>query len=74
MIEFTDNGEGIHSDKIEQIFDPFFTTKQNGTGLGMSISYGIIQNHGGDIEIESSAKEVNPADHGTVVRIWLPVM
>ncbi|USN46660.1 MAG: two-component sensor histidine kinase [Pseudobdellovibrionaceae bacterium] len=54
-IRIKDTGKGMPKDVAEKIFDPFFTTKANGkgTGLGMSISYGIIQKHGGDIQVHS---------------------
>ena len=67
LVEVADNGSGIAPENIERIFDPFFTTKNEGTGLGLSITYGIIQRHGGEIEISS---EVNK---GTRVKIKLPV-
>jgi signal transduction histidine kinase len=52
---FKDNGSGIESQYLQKIFDPFFTTREEGkgVGLGLSISYGIIKNHGGDITVES---------------------
>lgn len=54
-IRFKDNGCGIGDDHIGKIFDPFFTTKDVGKGMGMglSITYGIIKEHGGDIRVES---------------------
>ncbi len=54
-IEFYDNGIGIKQENIEKVFDPFFTTRRDsgGTGLGLSLSFGIIQNYGGTIKVES---------------------
>ncbi|NRB39072.1 MAG: GHKL domain-containing protein [Pseudomonadales bacterium] len=54
-IEIRDNGHGIPSDKIDCIFDPFFTTKPvgEGTGLGLFVSHGIVQKHGGELSVKS---------------------
>jgi len=54
-IKIADTGYGIEKKNISRIFDPFFTTKPTGegTGLGLSVSYGIIKNHGGNISVES---------------------
>ena len=67
-IQFRDTGHGIPEAEIDRIFDPFFTTKasKNGTGLGLSLSYGIIQNHGGTIRVESQVNK------GTIFTIRLP--
>lgn len=68
IIEIEDSGCGMAQENVEKIFDPFYTTKPvgEGTGLGMSISYKVVQNHGGKIFVES--KEGN----GTKFIISLP--
>jgi signal transduction histidine kinase len=53
QVEFTDTGCGIPEDYLEDIFNPFFTTKSSGSGLGLSISNQIIQDHRGYIDVES---------------------
>jgi signal transduction histidine kinase len=67
-IEIQDDGIGIPEDDITKIFDPFFTTKDNGTGLGLSLSFRIIQAHGGNIQADSSVGK------GTKIKIELPVV
>jgi two-component system NtrC family sensor kinase len=66
-VVFQDNGSGIPEENIARIFDPFFTTKSEGTGLGLAISYGIIENHGGKIEVKSNE------GGGTTIIVMLPV-
>jgi two-component system NtrC family sensor kinase len=68
IIKVADDGHGIEPRHLKKIFDPFFTTKPTGegTGLGLSVSYGIIQNHGGRIHVESESGE------GTVFSVVLP--
>jgi signal transduction histidine kinase len=68
VLTVQDTGVGIKSDELPRLFDPFFTTKPDGTGLGLSVSYGIITGHGGQIEAESA-----PGQH-TRFTIRLPVM
>ncbi len=63
-----DNGEGIRDDHLAHVFDPFFTTKDYGTGLGLSVVHGIIQEHGGQIEVESELAK------GTSFHILLPLV
>ena len=67
-ITIRDNGEGIRREDIPHVFDPFFTTKDDGTGLGLSVVHGIIQEHSGQIEVESE-----PAK-GTAFHILLPLV
>lgn len=67
-IHFNDTGKGIRPEIIGKIFDPFFTTKGvgRGTGLGLSLSYGIVKNHGGTIKVESTQGQ------GTIFTVLLP--
>jgi PAS domain S-box-containing protein len=67
-ITIRDSGDGIKSEDIPHVFDPFFTTKDYGTGLGLSVVHGIIQEHGGQIEVESELKK------GTAFHILLPLV
>jgi two-component system, NtrC family, sensor kinase len=52
-VRISDTGVGIAQENLRQVFNPFFTTKTSGTGLGLSVSYGIVREHGGCIDIES---------------------
>ena len=67
IVEISDNGCGIPSEKLAKIFEPFFSTKEKGTGLGLSVSFGIIQNHQGQIDVSSLPGS------GTRFSITLPV-
>ena len=53
VITVTDNGPGITPEQQERLFTPFYSTKQHGTGLGLAVSWGIVRNHGGTIEVHS---------------------
>ena len=70
VLEISDSGTGISPEHITRIFDPFFTTKPEGegTGLGLSVSHGIIACHHGDIQVESTLGS------GTTFRITLPII
>ncbi|MDD5543091.1 MAG: ATP-binding protein [Acidobacteriia bacterium] len=65
----SDNGEGIRPEHLSKVFDPFFTTKEEGkgVGLGLAVVYGIVESHGGDIEVKSTLGE------GTSFRVTLPL-
>ena len=67
-ISIRDTGDGIRSEDIPHVFDPFFTTKDYGTGLGLSVVHGIIQEHGGQIEVESELSK------GTAFHILMPLV
>lgn len=68
-VEVSDSGCGISPEMQRRIFDPFFTTKPvgQGTGLGLSVSFSIVQKHGGRIEVESAL------DQGSCFKVWLPI-
>ena len=70
-----DTGCGIKQEFLPRIFDPFFTTKKigEGTGLGLSVSYGIIAQYGGSITCESYTEEARPGNSGTTFTIRLPL-
>lgn len=75
IVEIADTGAGIDPANLHRIFDPFFTTKTNpqpgqhkGTGLGLAVSYGILQEHGGKISVDSTPNE------GTTFRLEIPAI
>jgi PAS domain S-box-containing protein len=70
VVEISDTGHGIRREHIRRIYDPFFTTKGigQGTGLGLSVSYGIVQEHGGAIFVESTPGQ------GTTFQVALPAL
>jgi PAS domain S-box-containing protein len=67
VFEIADTGPGIASEDLPYIFDPFFTTKKAGTGLGLTITHRIIEEHAGSIEVESKVGE------GSTFRVLIPV-
>ncbi|HEY8240804.1 MAG TPA: ATP-binding protein [Kiritimatiellia bacterium] len=67
-ISISDTGKGINPEDLPHVFDPFFTTKSTGTGLGLSVAHGIINEHGGQIDVESIA------GRGTTFRISFPLL
>lgn len=67
IVKFKDNGKGINPTDMSKIFDPFFSTKLHGTGLGLTVSHKIIQDHNGLMEIESEENK------GTTVVLRLPL-
>ena len=69
VLEFADTGSGIAPEHLGRVFDPFFTSKEvgRGTGLGLSVSYGIVHRHHGEITVQSELGQ------GTTITITLPV-
>jgi two-component system sensor histidine kinase HupT/HoxJ len=69
VLHFADNGPGIPPEHLPRLFDPFFTTKPvgQGTGLGLSISYGIVERHGGKLDV------ANGSEGGAVFTLVLPL-
>jgi two-component system NtrC family sensor kinase len=69
LLEVADDGEGMAKATVEQIFDPFFTTKDEGkgVGLGLAVVYGIVQSHGGEIDVKSTVGA------GTTFEVVLPL-
>lgn len=65
-IVFEDTGVGISKERLASLGEPFFTTKEKGTGLGLMVTYKIIEDHGGEIQIDSELNQ------GTRTKIRLP--
>jgi len=65
-VDFQDTGHGVPLELQETIFEPFNSTKENGTGLGLSVSYGIVISHGGNLELVPSPGQ------GSCFRVTLP--
>ncbi|MSO01001.1 PAS domain-containing sensor histidine kinase [Bacillus paralicheniformis] len=67
FITFEDQGKGISKEVLEKLGEPFYTTKEKGTGLGLMVTFKIIENHGGSIHFESEEGK------GTIVKLKLPI-
>lgn len=67
LVAFRDSGTGLTAEQIAHLFEPFYTTKPSGTGLGLAISYGIVERHGGAIEVSSQPRQ------GATFVVRLPV-
>ena len=70
LVEISDTGVGIPPENVPKIFEPFFTTKEvgRGTGLGLSVCYGILTEHGGTLDVQSTV------GLGTTFTIILPAV
>jgi len=67
QIIISDTGEGIAEDIQGKVFEPYFTTRETGSGLGLTVVYKIVREHGGDLHMDSSPGS------GTTFRISLPI-
>jgi len=72
VVEIADDGEGIPPDVLPRIFDLYFTTKAKGSGIGLAMTYRILQLHGGEMEVRSQAEAEAPA-RGTTFTLRIPV-
>jgi signal transduction histidine kinase len=72
VVEVMDDGEGIPVDLLPRIFELYFTTKPKGSGIGLAITYRILQLHGGAMEVRSNADASSP-ERGTVFTFRLPI-
>lgn len=68
LVNVKDEGPGIPAPNLKKIFDPFFTTKDDGTGLGLSVSFRIVENHGGRLSVQSTPGK------GSIFTIELPMV
>lgn len=66
QISFSDSGDGIAPELLDQIFDPYFSTKKHGSGLGLTTTFSIVNKHGGHISVDSSLGQ------GTTFHVFLP--
>lgn len=67
VIRFIDQGVGIEQERIDRLGEPFYSTKEKGTGLGLMVSYRIIEQHNGQIKVSSKKNQ------GTTVDVILPI-
>ncbi len=72
IVEIADNGVGIPANVLPRIFDLYFTTKTKGSGIGLAMTYRILQLHGGAMEVRSNADPIS-AEHGTTFALHIPI-
>jgi signal transduction histidine kinase len=72
VVEVIDEGEGIPAEVLPRIFELYFTTKPKGSGIGLAMTYRILQLHGGAMDVRSNA-EANSTERGTVFTFRLPI-
>lgn len=74
LISVKDNGPGMDQKTLAKLFEPFFTTKESGTGLGLSVCYRIIRNHGGTIHVTSTLGEGTEFTIQLPMKEWVPIV
>jgi nitrogen-specific signal transduction histidine kinase len=72
VVEVADTGTGIPDSVLPRIFDLYFTTKSTGSGIGLAMTYRIMQLHGGALDVRSNTEPDSP-DRGTVFTVRIPV-
>jgi signal transduction histidine kinase len=72
IVEVEDEGTGIQPELLPRIFELYFTTKKSGSGIGLAMTYRILQMHGGALDVRSNA-DMNLPDHGSVFTLRLPI-
>jgi len=72
IVEIADNGVGIPESLLPRVFDLYFTTKPRGSGIGLAMTYRILQLHGGSMEVSSNADPASPG-HGTTFTLQIPI-
>jgi len=72
VLEISDEGVGIPAEVLPRIFELYFTTKPKGSGIGLAMTYRILQLHGGALEVRSNTN-LKAADHGTAFTLRLPI-
>ncbi len=72
IVEIADNGVGIPESLLPRVFDLYFTTKPRGSGIGLAMTYRILQLHGGSMEVRSNADPASPS-HGTTFTLQIPI-
>jgi signal transduction histidine kinase len=72
VVEVVDEGEGIPAEVLPRIFELYFTTKARGSGIGLAMTYRILQMHGGAMDVRSNADPTSP-ERGTTFTLRLPI-
>jgi signal transduction histidine kinase len=73
VVEVVDEGEGIPAELLPRIFELYFTTKPRGSGIGLAMTYRILQMHGGALDVRSNT-DAEAADRGTIFTVRIPIV